>query len=117
MTYRKPTPRKPWSQIKIPPGSDPYIEWALGPSKPYFRGGSGARRLFVSVLLRLDGLTARSVTKKMKQLSFAAAVNRDDIRNGAEDFGVDLGEHIGFCVSAMQTIADELGLVPNDQEA
>ena len=59
---------------------------------------------------RLEGLTAKSVRKKMKQVSFAAAVNRDDIERGAEDLGVELNEHIDFCIAAMQSIAPELGL-------
>ena len=59
---------------------------------------------------RLDGLTAKSVRKKMKQASFAAKVNRDDIVRGAEDLGVDLNEHINFCIGAMQSIAEELDL-------
>jgi putative nucleotidyltransferase with HDIG domain len=62
---------------------------------------------------RLEGLKAKSVRKKMKQVSFAAAVNRDDILRGAEDFGVDLNEHIDFCITAMQSIADDLGLAAN----
>ncbi|MEZ6057849.1 MAG: HDIG domain-containing protein [Planctomycetaceae bacterium] len=61
---------------------------------------------------RLNGLGPKSVRKKMKQLSFAAAVHREDIINGAEDFGVDLDEHIQFCIDAMQTIAKELDLLP-----
>lgn len=64
----------------------------------------------------LEGLTAKSVRKKMKTLSFAAAVNRDDIVRGAEDFGVDLGEHIDFCIAAMQGIAGELGLSPDGED-
>lgn len=59
---------------------------------------------------RLEGLKAKSVRKKMKTASFAAAVNRDDIINGAEDLGVELNEHIDFCIQAMQAKADELGL-------
>jgi predicted hydrolase (HD superfamily) len=50
---------------------------------------------------RLEGLGASSVKKKLKNLSFAAAVNRDDITRGAEAFGVGLDEHIEFCASAM----------------
>ena len=61
---------------------------------------------------RLEGMKAKSVRKKMKQASFAAAVNRDDIINGAEDLGVDLNEHINFCIAAMAGIAGELGLLP-----
>jgi predicted hydrolase (HD superfamily) len=59
---------------------------------------------------RLAGLTASSVKKKMKQKSFAAAVDRDDIVRGAEELGVDLDEHIQFVIDAMATQAAELGL-------
>ena len=59
---------------------------------------------------RLEGLDAKSVRKKMKQASFAAAVKREDITNGAADLGVDLDEHINFCIQAMKGIAGELGL-------
>jgi predicted hydrolase (HD superfamily) len=61
---------------------------------------------------RLRGLTAKSVRKKLKQPSFAAAVNRDDILRGAGDLGVDLDEHIEFVIAAMAEHADELGLSP-----
>lgn len=61
---------------------------------------------------RLEGLTAKSVRKKMKQPSFAAAVNRDDIVRGADDLGVALDEHIDFCIAALRARADELGLTP-----
>ena len=60
---------------------------------------------------RLVGMSAKSVRKKLKQVSFAAAVNRVDITNGAADLGVDLDEHIEFCAAAMAEIADDLGLV------
>lgn len=50
---------------------------------------------------KLEGLGASSVKKKLKNLSFAAAVNREDITRGAEAFGVDLDEHIEFCAAAM----------------
>jgi len=59
---------------------------------------------------RLEGLTAKSVRKKMKQVSFAAAVAREDIVRGAEDLGIELNEHIGFCIAAMQSVAGELEL-------
>jgi putative nucleotidyltransferase with HDIG domain len=58
----------------------------------------------------LDGLKARSVKKKMKQKSFAAAVDREDIVRGAEELGVDLEEHIEFVAAAMRERAPELGL-------
>ncbi|MCA9119495.1 MAG: HDIG domain-containing protein [Planctomycetaceae bacterium] len=59
---------------------------------------------------RIVGMKAKSVRKKMKQKSFAAAVNRDDITRGAEDLGVDLNEHIQFVIDAMEARADELEL-------
>ncbi len=59
---------------------------------------------------RLVGLKAKSVRKKLKQKSFAAAVSRDDIINGAELLGLPLDEHIEECVAALSTIASELGL-------
>lgn len=58
----------------------------------------------------LDGLRAKSVRKKMKQKSFAANVDREDIRRGAEELGVDLDEHIEFVAAAMRERADALGL-------
>jgi len=53
---------------------------------------------------------AASVKKKMKDKAFARSVNRADIVNGAADLGVDLEEHIAFCIRAMKGIAAELGL-------
>lgn len=60
----------------------------------------------------LAGLQARSVLKKFKQRSFAAAVHRDDIERGAADLGEPLEEHIQFVIDAMAAIATELGLAP-----
>ena len=56
-----------------------------------------------------EGLKAKSVRKKMKQKSFAAAVSRDDIVRGAEDLGIELAEHIQFVIDAMANVADQLG--------
>jgi len=53
---------------------------------------------------------AKSVRKKMKDKAFARSVNRDDIVNGAADLGVELEEHIAFCIEAMKGIAGELGV-------
>jgi len=64
---------------------------------------------------RLAGLSASSVRKKLKQASFAANVNRDDITRGAADLGVDLNEHIEFCIAAMSEIAGELHLLPEPE--
>jgi putative nucleotidyltransferase with HDIG domain len=58
----------------------------------------------------LAEVEAPSVKKKMKDKAFARSVNRDDIVNGAADLGVDLEQHIAFCIEAMKGIAGELGL-------
>ena len=58
----------------------------------------------------IRGLKSSSVTKKLKQKSFAAAVNRDDITRGAADLGIELDEHIQFVIDALQPIAAELDL-------
>src|SRR3954468_4983633 len=58
----------------------------------------------------LAEVEAMSVRKKMKDKAFARSVNRDDIVNGAADLGVELEEHIAFCIEAMKGIAKELGL-------
>lgn len=59
---------------------------------------------------RLEGMTPKSVRKKMKDKSFAAAVSREDIEAGARELGLDLSEHVDFVIGAMQGIKDELGL-------
>ncbi len=51
-----------------------------------------------------------SVRKKLKDKAFARSVNREDIVNGAAEMGVDLDQHIAFCIAAMQARAADLGL-------
>ena len=58
----------------------------------------------------LTEVDAKSIRKKMKDKAFARSVSRDDIVNGAADLGIDLDQHISFCIEAMQKIAGELGL-------
>jgi predicted hydrolase (HD superfamily) len=58
----------------------------------------------------LAEVDVKSVRKRMKDKAFARKVNRDDIINGAVDLGVDLDEHIGFCIEALKPVAKELGL-------
>ncbi len=58
----------------------------------------------------LAEVDAKSVRKRMKDKAFARSVSREDITNGAADLGVDLDEHIAFCIEAMKEIAGELGL-------
>ena len=52
----------------------------------------------------------QSVRKKLKDKAFARAVNRDDVINGAGEMGLDLDEHIAFCIEAMKDRAASLGL-------
>jgi predicted hydrolase (HD superfamily) len=51
-----------------------------------------------------------SVRKKMKDKAFARGVNREDVIQGAAELGVDLNEHIEFCLEAMKRRAGEIGL-------
>jgi putative nucleotidyltransferase with HDIG domain len=63
----------------------------------------------------IQGMKPKSVRKKLKQPSFAAGVNRDEIAQGAEELGVDFDQHVSFVIEAMAMRADELGLRPRDQ--
>jgi putative nucleotidyltransferase with HDIG domain len=63
------------------------------------------------------GLTPKSVKKKLKQPSFAAGVNRDEVRQGAEELGVEFDEHIATVIAAMEERADVLGLGPREDAA
>src|ERR671935_3278817 len=58
----------------------------------------------------IHGMTPKSVKKKLKQPSFAAAVNREELREGAEALGVDFDEHLAFVIAALEERADELEL-------
>ncbi len=58
----------------------------------------------------LDGMTPRSVTKKLKDKRFAAAVSRDDVRQGAEELGVELSELIQTVIDGLSREASRLGL-------
>jgi putative nucleotidyltransferase with HDIG domain len=58
----------------------------------------------------LAEVDTKSVRKRMKDKAFARKVNRDDIVNGAQELGVDLDEHITFCIEALKPIAGDLGL-------
>ncbi len=56
------------------------------------------------------GLTPKSVRKKLKDRSFAAAVDREDVRSGAEELGLEFDEHVAFVIDALAEHAAELGL-------
>jgi predicted hydrolase (HD superfamily) len=60
----------------------------------------------------IEGLRSKSVRKKLKQPSFAAKVDREQIRRGIEELGVEENEHIQLVIDAMAERAPELGLEP-----
>jgi len=63
---------------------------------------------------RLQGMTPKSVKKKLKQPSFAAAVNREELVEGAEKLGVDFDEHLTIVIEALAARQDEL--MPGDAD-
>jgi predicted hydrolase (HD superfamily) len=91
--------------------------------KPYSRPSRMAKALFavdeltgfiVACALprpnQISDLSVKSVKKKLKDKSFASGVDREHIRNGAEEFGVELDQHIENVITAMRSIKSELGL-------
>ncbi len=60
----------------------------------------------------IEGMKPKSVRKKLKQPSFAAGVNRDEVYEGADELGVDFDQHVAFVIEAMAERAGELGLAP-----
>jgi predicted hydrolase (HD superfamily) len=58
----------------------------------------------------VHGMTPKSVKKKMKTPAFAAAVDREQLRRGAEALGVDFDEHVAVVIAALQERSSELGL-------
>jgi putative nucleotidyltransferase with HDIG domain len=67
----------------------------------------------------IAGMKPKSVKKKLKQPSFAAGVNRDDVYLGAEELGaetgLDLDQHLQFVIDALGERAEELGLTGHEQ--
>jgi putative nucleotidyltransferase with HDIG domain len=58
----------------------------------------------------IHGMTPKSVKKKMKTPAFAAAVDREELRTGADELGVDFDEHVAFVIAALTERSGELGL-------
>ncbi len=63
----------------------------------------------------IHGMTPKSVKKKLWQPSFAAAVDREEVRRGAEEIGVDFDEHVATVIAALAARADVLGLGRRDR--
>ena len=59
---------------------------------------------------KIADVKLKSIKKKWKDKRFAAGVNREEVKEGAEDLDIELWEHIEFVLKAMQDIADDLGL-------
>lgn len=55
-------------------------------------------------------VTPESVRKKLKDKRFAASVNREEVRRGMEELGVDPETHMQFVIDALRRIAPEIGL-------
>jgi putative nucleotidyltransferase with HDIG domain len=62
----------------------------------------------------IEGMKSKSVRKKMKQPSFAAAVDREQLQRGADELGVEMNEHIQVVIDALAERAEELGLGPRE---
>src|SRR3954462_3254331 len=58
----------------------------------------------------LDDMEVSSVKKKLKDKAFARSVNRDDIKQGVEELGIDIDEHIRFIIDALRPVQKEIGL-------
>ena len=96
-----------------------YTKWNVPYRSPLDRSLLACDELtgfvIASCLVRPEGvttLTPKSVRKKLKDKAFAAKVERHEITTGAELLGVDLSEHIGFVIEALQPHAVELGIGP-----
>ncbi len=70
-------------------------------------------------LVRPNGiwdLESKSVKKKLKDKAFARTVNRDEVYEGVQELGVDLGEHIDFIIRALRETSEDVGLKPKSNE-
>ena len=63
----------------------------------------------------IEGMKPKSVKKKLKQPSFAAGVNREEVQQGADELGVDFDEHVAFVIAAMEGESETLGLAPREE--
>jgi putative nucleotidyltransferase with HDIG domain len=74
--------------------------------------------IFACAMVRptgIEGMTPKSVKKKLKQPSFAAGVDRDEVREAAEDLEVDFDDHLELLIEALAERRHELGLAADQQ--
>jgi predicted hydrolase (HD superfamily) len=62
----------------------------------------------------IQGMKPKSVKKKLKQPSFAAAVDRAQVQRGMDELGVDPDEHIALIIEALAERSEELGIGPRE---
>ena len=65
----------------------------------------------------IEGMKPKSVVKKLKTPAFAAAVDRDEVRQGAEELGVEFNEHLAVVIEALAEHAGELGIAPQEEQS
>jgi len=63
----------------------------------------------------LDDIEVSSVRKKLKDKAFARTVNREDIRQGVAELGVELDEHVRFVIEALKPVQEKIGLKDQDR--
>ena len=62
----------------------------------------------------IDDLKPKSVTKKLKDKTFAAGVSREDVQRGVELIGLERSEHIQNVIDGLRSIGAELGIRGED---
>ncbi len=94
-----------------------YTPWGCQPNSPLDKALLACDELtgliVACCLVRPDGVASlkpKSVKKKLKDKSFAAKVDRDEIRNGVALLGVELDDHIRLIIEALKPHAEELGI-------
>jgi putative nucleotidyltransferase with HDIG domain len=63
----------------------------------------------------IEGMKPKSVKKKLKQPSFAAGVNRDEVHQAADELGVEFDDHVALLIEALEERAPDLGLAADQQ--
>lgn len=96
-----------------------YTKWNVPRNSPLDKCIVAADELtgfiYAAALIRptkIEGMKVKSVMKKLKTKSFAASVDREEVRKGAELLGWELRDLIGFIIPVLEEHKEELGLTP-----